>query len=358
MQSWSKIKSMLIDTVDTRPSPESSKYDEKICPACRRTFSKKLVVCKSDGTLLISLLNVSFAHRRLANDMGNGLAESQYKMQGMLGEGDLTTAFNAFDVETKSSVVIKVIKSHVLGNSRRLHRFAKSLEETIGLRHEGIAKVIDVAITRDRNSSYSISQLFIVTEKLNGMNLKRILSDFGILAPYVVIEAMIQVCETLAYAANIGWLHKDLKPSNIYLSVKDDQLLVKICDFGVADRLFSNCEWESKGTKTGSLYGNAAYMCPDVIFGGEHSVTSEIYSLGCVMYHLLKGMPPFEGLNDFGTLMKHRDEEARPFAPELKIPAELETVVMKCLQKQQENRYQSFDDLAKSLNAIKNISAS
>jgi serine/threonine-protein kinase len=352
MQSWSKIKSKL--SGNSSPKFESSECVEKICPACNRTYAKPLVVCKHDGTLLI---RVSFPHLRLANFMGTDLAESRYKMQGFLGEGDLTMVFNAFDIETKASVVIKVIKSQMLGDIRRLRRFAKTLEETVGLKHERIAEVLNVAITRDTNRAHSIPQLFMVTEKLDGISLKRILTDFGILAPYVVIESMIQVCETLAYAANIGWLHKDLKPSNIYLSVKEDQLMVKICDFGVATRLFSNLEWESKGTKTGSLYGNAAYMCPDVMFGHEHAVTSEIYSLGCVMYHVLKGMPPFEGMNDFGTLMQHRDAEARPFAAELKIPAELEAVVLRCLQKQPEQRYQNFDDLATALNAIKTISA-
>jgi eukaryotic-like serine/threonine-protein kinase len=177
----------------------------------------------------------------------------------------------------------------------------------------------------------------------------------GPMAPYVVIETMIKTCEILQYAFENGWLHKDLKLSNIFISVEGEQVTVKLSDFGVAERMFRSLEWENNATKTASIYGNAAYLAPEVAFGvggGEPTVASEIYSLGCIMYHVLKGMQPFEGNNDFDTLTQHMGMTPKPFAAELKIPKKLETIVMKCLEKDAKRRYQKFSELAVALNGV------
>lgn len=340
-----------ISTAEVEDKVRQPEVGGKTCPACGRHFPAytNIIVCKHDGTLLIPTkhFNNVFEIRDSVK-----FAKGRYKIEEFKAEGDLSNVFYATDTKSQQRVVVKIIKSQVLGGEpRRIRRFADMLHETIALQHPQIVSVLDCGIAKD--SENAMPQVYVVLEKLTAYkNLKTILRQYGRMTPYVVIETMIKVCETLEWAHNNGWLHQDLKPSNIYISMNEERIDVKVSDFAVAARMFSNLEWESKGTKTGSIYGNAAYMSPDATYALAPSVASDVYSLGCTMYHVLKGMPPFEGNNDFSTLMMHRDKEPKPFAAELQVPEALEAVVMKCLQKKPENRYQRFQDLADELNSI------
>jgi eukaryotic-like serine/threonine-protein kinase len=350
LSNWRKINT-LVNSEEVQGEIAKVELDGRSCPTCRRSYPKStgLIVCSKDGTLLIP--DDIFA--AIVEDRKTfGLANNRYQIEMYVGEGDLTNVYHATDTTTNEKVAVKVIKTKMLGEPKRVRKAADTLQETIKLRHPNIVSVLESGITKGCGNGPS--RVYYVVEKLKAsMNLKAILRHHGPMAPYMVVETMIKVSETLDCAANIGWLHEDLKPSNIYISMNEEQVAVKIADFGVAERMFRNLEWESKGTKTGSLYGNAAYTAPDVFSGQGKTVPAEIYSLACVMYHVLKGMPPFEANNDFGTLMMHRDKEPKPFAAELKIPSELEAVVMKCLNKKPEDRYQSFNELATDLNGIK-----
>ncbi len=323
----------------------------KTCPACNRNYPaySNFVVCKHDGMLLMPAIHFNHVFEIKENVT---FAKERYKIEEWKGEGELSNVFYAVDTKSQDKVVVKIIKSQVLGGEpRRIRKFADMLQETMAVQHPNIVTLLDSGIAKD--SETSIPKVYVVVEKLRAFkNLKTILHQYGRMSPYVVIETMLKACETFEYANSNGWLHQDIKPSNIYISMNDEQVAVKISDFAVAARMFSNLEWESKGTKTGSIYGNAAYMSPDATYGLEPSVESDVYSLGCTMYHVLKGMAPFEGNNDFSTLMMHRDKEPKPFTEELEVPKQLESVVMKCLQKKPEKRYQSFKDLAADLNAI------
>ncbi len=336
---------------DAEEKPVKPVVGGKTCPACSRNYPaySNFVVCKYDGTLLVPTKHFNNVFE--IND-NVSFAKGRYKIEEWKGGGDLSNAFYAIDTKSMQKVVVKVIKSQVLGGEpRRIRRFADMLHDTIEMQHPNIVTVLDCGIAKE--SENSMPQVYVVLERLKAFkNLKTILRQYGPMAPYVVIEAMIKACDTFEHAHSNGWLHQDIKPSNIYISMNNEQVAVKISDFGVAARMFSNLEWESQGTKTGSIYGNAAYISPDATFGLDPSVASDVYSLGCTMYHVLKGMPPFEGNNDFSTLMMHRDKEPKPFAVELEVPKDLEAVVMKCLQKKPGNRYQSFKELAAELNAI------
>lgn len=355
-----------------------------VCPKCNRKYppDTQIVVCKDDRTLLMKVREYDHV---VANKVSGSFAE-RYQVRQLAGEGDLTRVYYAQDMQTWSEVVLKTVKPHLLGTARRIRRFADSLQETISLQHPGIVRVLDAGISGETETS--VPQVYFVVEKLKvSKNLKTILHQTGPMAPYVVIETMVKACEILDYAAKNGWMHRDIKPSNIFISLDGEQVSVKISDFGVAERMFHNLEWESNATKTTSIYGNAAYIAPEVAFGagggiggvggagavsgglrgvgaagavtgglggvGEHTLTSDIYSLGCTMYHVLKGMQPFEGNNDFDTIMQHVDKPPRAFADELRIPKELEAIVMKCLEKNPKQRYQDFGELGSALNGVR-----
>jgi len=362
-----KIKAVL-ERDETAEQADLELVGGKVCPACNRKYPKDSLsaVCTKDRTLLM----IDREHLQVTTGVLNeSRFARRYQIKRFVGEGDLTQVYLAHDMETWGEVLIKVIKPHMLGTPRRIRRFADALQETISLQHSGIVKVLDSGIMAETKAAPP--QVYVVVENLKTYkSLKTILHKTGPMAPYVVIEAMLKTCEILQYAFEQGWLHKDLKPSNIFISLNGEQVSVKISDFGVAERMFRSLEWENNATKTASIYGNAAYIAPEVAFGaggggrndggsplsggiiGEHTVASEIYSLGCIMYHVLKGMQPFEGNNDFDTLTQQLGKLPKPFADELKVPKELEAIVMKCLEKDAKGRYQSFSELATVLNEV------
>ncbi len=347
-----KIKAVL-ERDETAEQVDLAEVGGKVCPACSRKYSKDSpsVVCKYDGTLL----KINREHHNVTTvTLPDSRFAGRYQIKRFVGEGDMTMVYLAQDMETWSEVLVKAVKPHLLGTPRRIRRFADTLQEITSLKHPGIVEVLDSGIVAATKTT--APQVYFVVENLKTYkSLKTILHKTGPLAPYVVIETMIKTCEILQYAFEQGWLHKDLKPSNIFISVEGEQVSVKISDFGVAERMFRSLEWENNATKTASIYGNAAYIAPEVAFGvggGEHTVASEIYSLGCIMYHILKGMQPFEGNNDFDTLTQHMAKAPKPFADELKVPKEMESIVMKCLEKDAKSRYQSFGELADALNKL------
>lgn len=325
-------------------------WGSRTCPHCLQSFAPgPRLFCPHDHRYL--LINKYSREERIMQWLRTLLNGGRYRLQGYLGQGDLTTVFGAIDLETYSTVAIKVVKSHMVQDVRRLQHFAAVFQEAMLLKHDSIASIRDVVIVK--NSDNCQADLVVVMDKLQGSNLRTICSNFGRVPCYIAIESLTQACQGLEHAFQMGWLHRDLKPSNIYISVEDDKLLVKISDFGVAERMLPNCRVEPEGGKTTSIYGNAQYICPEVIMGGERTVRSEIYSLGCVMYHILTGHPVFKGVNDFVTMRQHLETEPQPFATELNIPVELEAVVMRCLLKQPSDRYQSFSDLAQALSTVK-----
>jgi serine/threonine-protein kinase len=190
-----------------------------------------------------------------------------------------------------------------------------------------------------------------VTEKIDGPNLKQLVLKHGTLAPYVVATNIIDVCSALQYALSEGISHYDLKPSNIYFSIERKGLVVKVVDFGVAERLFRNLEWSAPpftDGRTTSIYGDPAFTSPEVAFDGLLSAESEIYSLGCIMYNAVTGVDLFLGNNHFDTLLKHRENMPPPLDRN-SVPAKMETIILKCLEKDPQNRYHSFDELKDEL---------
>ncbi|RTL35076.1 MAG: serine/threonine protein kinase [Candidatus Melainabacteria bacterium] len=370
-----KIKAVL-ERDETVEQADLSLIGGKVCPACNRKYPKDSLsaVCTKDRTLLM----IDREHLQVTTGVLNeSRFARRYQIKRFVGEGDLTQVYLAHDMETWGEVLIKLIKPHMLGTPRRIRRFADALQETMSLQHPGIVKVLDSGIMAETKAAPP--QVYVVVENLKTYkSLKTILHKTGPMAPYVVIETMLKACEILQYAFEQGWLHKDLKPSNIFISLEGEQVSVKISDFGVAERMFRSLEWETNATKTASIYGHAAYIAPEVAFGaggggsktsadagnsdegaagsggsiGENTVASEIYSLGCIMYHVLKGMQPFEGNNDFDTLTQHMGKRPKPFADELKVPKELEAIIMKCLEKDSKGRYNGFGELAGALNTV------
>jgi len=208
------------------------------------------------------------------------------------------------------------------------------------LNHPNIVSVYDYGMV-------STDRPYIVMELLDGINLDGLLERRGYLTPELTTQIITQVCEALAHAHERGLIHRDLKPSNIMLVNNKNKQYVKIIDFGIAK--FATKKPETRPiTKPGQIFGSPLYMSPEQCTGQKLDARSDIYSLGCVMYETLCGVPPFLGDTLLSTIYKHVNENPPRFSEHMHgrtVPSYLEALVLKMLEKQPEDRFQSAEEI-------------
>jgi WD40 repeat protein/tRNA A-37 threonylcarbamoyl transferase component Bud32 len=259
-----------------------------------------------------------------------------YELLEEIGRGGMGVVYKARQVSLKRLVALKMILAGQLANEGDVRRFYAEAEAAARLDHPGIVPVYEVG--RHEEQHY-FSMAFV-----EGESLAEHLAQ-GLPPLRRVAEVVKQVAEAVAYAHAQGVIHRDLKPANILV---DRQGQPRLTDFGLAKRV----EAESGLTATGQVMGTPSYMPPEQA-GGQRGVVgplSDVYSLGAVLYCLLTGRPPFQAANPLDTLLQVLDQE--PVAPRqlnAAVPRDLETICLKCLEKEPRKRYGSASDLAADL---------
>jgi serine/threonine-protein kinase len=187
-------------------------------------------------------------------------------------------------------------------------------------------------------------------EYLPGLSLEELLERHGPLPPERVIHLMRQTCQGLREAHAIGLIHRDIKPGNLFAAQRGGLYdVVKLLDFGLVKPL---TEAPSvRLTQEGGISGTPLFMSPEQARGrSDLDARSDIYSLGAVAYALLTGRPPFDGTNPLDVMMAHvRDEVVRPSKYQAEVPADLERVILRCLSKKPEDRFQDAESLDRAL---------
>ncbi|QNP68528.1 tetratricopeptide repeat protein [Streptomyces roseirectus] len=262
------------------------------------------------------------------------LIQGRYRLLELIGRGGMGEVWRATDESLGRQVAVKCLKHpgphHDPGFTRVLReRFRREARVAAGLQHRGVTVVHDFG--------ESDGVLYLVMEFLDGRNLCQLLTATGHrpLPVEDVVDIADQVAAALAYTHRRGIVHRDLKPANV-LRLADGT--VKICDFGIA-RLGDGTGVTSRLTGTGVAMGTPHYMSPEQIGGGEVDLRSDLYSLGCVLYELATGAPPFAMDDPWAVLIAHRDTPPRPPAshrPEL--PRYLDHVILDLLAKQPAGR--------------------
>lgn len=283
------------------------------------------------------------------NDAIANLGE-RYEVQSLLGQGGMGAVYKVRDKELQKTFAIKVLNRNLVEDKNSLKRFEQEAQAARGLTSPNLVAVYDYGMG-EKGSPY------IVMDYLDGTSLDTVLAEQGYLDVPRAEDIFVQVCEAIAHAHSKSVIHRDVKPSNIMLTRGiDGGDFVKLVDFGIAKVLPSQQKATQNLTQTGDIFGSPMYMSPEQCLGNKLDNRSDIYAFGCVMYEVLTGQPPFAAENPIKIILKHVNQEPIAISKlphDYKIPAQLEWVVMRCLAKEPNDRYQSADELLRDLQDLR-----
>jgi serine/threonine-protein kinase len=269
----------------------------------------------------------------------------QYRLMKPLGAGAMGEVYLAEHLMLKRPCAIKLIHPDRAGDPRVLARFEREVRMTARLSHWNTVEIFDYGRTDD-------GTFFYVMEYLPGLSLADLLERHGPLPAERVVHLLRQTCQGLREAHAVGLIHRDIKPGNLFAAQRGGLFdVVKLLDFGLVKPVDENPS--ARLSHEGGISGTPLFMSPEQARGlGDLDARSDIYSLGSVAYALLTGRPPFDGTNPLDVMIAHvRDEVAWPSQHQADVPADLERVILRCLAKSPEDRYQDADSLEQALAA-------
>lgn len=264
--------------------------------------------------------------------IGNIIAD-RYKIINKIGSGGTADVYLAWDGKLNRYVAIKILSKTYASEKNFVARFKKEAQILARLNDPNIVAIYDWG---QYDNSY-----FICMEYAEGQSLEEIIDKQGIISPEVTARYAIQICSALEVAHKNNLIHRDIKPQNIIVTPDGT---VKITDFGIAKSLIED------NTKTINILGTAYYISPEQAQGKILSYSTDIYSLGVVLYEMLTADLPFRGENSIEISLKHINEKPiRPSALVSNIPPEIEKILMHCIEKNPQKRYENVSVLKADL---------
>jgi serine/threonine-protein kinase len=257
------------------------------------------------------------------------LFDGRYRILRKLGSGGMANVYLAEDQELGRRVAIKILNDRHANDDQFVERFRREAKNAAGLSHPNIVSIYDRG---EAEGTY-----YIAMEFLDGRSLKELIVSRGPAPVSVVVDYTRQILAALRFAHRHGIVHRDIKPHNVLV---DSEGRLKVTDFGIARA------GASQMTEAGSIIGTAQYLSPEQAKGSPVDQTSDLYSVGVVLYELLTGVVPFTGDTPVEIAMKHLSALADPPSSQrAEIPRELDKVVMRALAKDPHERYQTAEEM-------------
>ncbi len=272
--------------------------------------------------------------------IGQRIAE-RYEVLSLLGRGGMGSVYIAEHMQLKKRVALKVLSEELRGQQELVTRFLKEARAAAQIGHPNIVDVFDLGELPGGGA-------FIAMALLEGNDLQSEIDDVLVMPVARARLIVGEICRALAAAHAKGIVHRDMKPANVFLSRTSDGLeQVKVLDFGIAQIQEPTGE-QARLTQTGAIVGTPTYMSPEQGRGDRADHRADIYSVGCILYHLITGVPPFEAGSLMGVITKHLLDAPVPPSernPELGIAPEVDAVVLRALAKKPADRYQTMKEM-------------
>jgi len=305
------------------------------CSSCGQEFEPGADFCPSHGPNVVVTPKIG------------ELFEGRFEFVERIAAGGMGVVFKARQQELNRIVAIKIL--HTANASvTSVRRFQQEAQTLANLHHPNLVSVYELGVSRQ-------GQPYSVMEFVDGCGLDHLIADKGHLHLAQAINIFLQVCEGLEYVHAHEILHRDMKPSNIMLmNPIDENPRVKLVDFGIA-KVADNTLSKSL-TQTGEVFGSPLYMSPEQAKGLTADERSDIYSLGCVIYEALSGVPPVNGQSVLEIIMKVVSAVPKPLnavTRGVKYPNALEEIVRKLLEKEPVDRYQNITEVKEALNRFR-----
>jgi serine/threonine protein kinase len=309
---------------------------EKPCPLCGVSETRKLREVDALVTHELGLTKTQVGGRKTvdpADRLGQVFAD-RYRIDALVGSGGMGQVFRARDTREHRDLALKVLRA-AFGDDDR-ERFKREIGILSRIRHPGVPRILDFGLHE--------GEPFFVTELVDGTDLKTEIKRRGQWSPAEAAALVAHVADALAVAHGMAVIHRDVKPSNVMLA-KDGS--VKLLDFGLARGAGIDM---ATLTRTGTIVGTPSYMSPEQFDTHGVDDRSDIYSLGILLFEMLTGKLPFHAQTPVGVAILHKTEPARaPRTLRPDIPAWLDRIVLRCLEKDPARRFASAAELAGEL---------
>jgi eukaryotic-like serine/threonine-protein kinase len=310
---------------------------------CHRALASSMLTKRPQG-LHDTLTDQSSVPDILALTPGTNFA-GRFVVERLLGVGGMGVVFAARHLELDEIVAVKVMLPEIAANADTAARFQREARACVRIKSDHVARVLDVSRLEDGTP-------YMVMEYLEGSNIEEHLRRQGPFDVESAVGCVIQACDAIAAAHAVGIVHRDIKPQNLFRALQGDgSYRIKVLDFGISKVSSRLAETEEKLTKTSCAMGSPVYMAPEQMESAKDVDTrADIWGLGCVLFELLVGRPPFRAdtMPELcAAVLKH--PAPAPSSLRSDLPAQLDQIVLRCLEKSPSARFVSVGELAQAL---------
>jgi len=308
----------------------------KVCPECQSEYTDEVEFCSNDGMKL-----------RASRDGGEDpmlgrILEGRWIIEEKIGEGGMGSVYKGSQRSVNRKVAIKTLRPSLISSDEFVDRFFREAKIATTINHPNCVTILDFGQTED-------DVLYLAMEFLEGMPLSDWLEQDTLpLEQILMVTEQVATALEAAHAQNI--IHRDLKPDNVFLQqTTGKDIHAKLLDFGIAKDTGS----ETQFTRTGQIFGTPNYMSPEQCSGEELDGRSDVYALGCILYEMLCGRPPFDGANSMAILMAQVTETPVPPSQIVAVPPQVEQLTLALLEKDRDDRPASATEVRQLVRQVR-----